>query len=213
MIQNFTRPIRSSGKCASYTCKALPSALIYNFSSSVTMSQGKVQYNGPNTEPTLFFDDDHMDSSIWNHLPLVDSDIFINSSIKSGTTWTQEIVLQLLYHGDYSAVGHAQMDVSLWAAGTLLTNPQKMELMEAQRLNPNVPRRVFKTHEPVEAIPFRAQNKYLFVSRDFRDIVWSYYRQHRNYHPQIIDKFNSFRSSPQFNFDDGVYCLWICESL
>ena len=42
----------------------------------------------------------HFDSTIWNDLEFRDDDIVISTYAKSGTTWTQQIVAQLLFGPD-----------------------------------------------------------------------------------------------------------------
>jgi aryl sulfotransferase len=42
----------------------------------------------------------HFDSTIWNDLRFRDDDIIIATYAKSGTTWVQQIVGQLLFRGD-----------------------------------------------------------------------------------------------------------------
>jgi aryl sulfotransferase len=41
----------------------------------------------------------HMDSTIWDEFRFRDDDIVIATYAKSGTTWVQQIVSQLLFHG------------------------------------------------------------------------------------------------------------------
>ena len=41
----------------------------------------------------------HFDSTIWNELSFRDDDIVISTYAKSGTTWVQQIVAQLLFNG------------------------------------------------------------------------------------------------------------------
>jgi aryl sulfotransferase len=41
----------------------------------------------------------HFDSTIWNDFKFREDDIVIASYAKSGTTWTQQIVAQLLFNG------------------------------------------------------------------------------------------------------------------
>ena len=41
----------------------------------------------------------HMDSTIWDDFAFRDDDIVIATYAKSGTTWVQQIVGQLLFHG------------------------------------------------------------------------------------------------------------------
>ena len=42
----------------------------------------------------------HFDSTIWNDLVFRDDDIVIATYAKSGTTWMQQIIGQLLFDGD-----------------------------------------------------------------------------------------------------------------
>lgn len=41
----------------------------------------------------------HFDSTIWNDLVFRDDDIVISTSLKSGTTWVQQIISQLIFDG------------------------------------------------------------------------------------------------------------------
>merc|ERR1719411_796682 len=172
--------------------------------------QQKCIYKGPNIKPSILMQNHHVDTSLWDEIPLQDSDIFINSPAKAGTTWTQEIVCQLLYNGDYSAVGSTGVEISIWAAMKLPSREEKIRMMVEQAANPKIPRRIIKTHEPVETVPFKAANKHLFVGRDYRDIVWSWYSHHRNFHPDVYSRINAptdyaFKPLPTFNFSDGSF--------
>ena len=42
----------------------------------------------------------HFDSTIWNDLKFRDDDIVISTYGKSGTTWMQQIIAQMLFGGD-----------------------------------------------------------------------------------------------------------------
>jgi len=42
----------------------------------------------------------HFDSTIWNDFPFRDDDIVISTYAKSGTTWMQQIISQLLFPGE-----------------------------------------------------------------------------------------------------------------
>ena len=47
----------------------------------------------------------HFDSTIWNDLRFRDDDVAIATYAKAGTTWTQQIVAQLLFGGDPELAG------------------------------------------------------------------------------------------------------------
>ena len=42
----------------------------------------------------------HFDSTIWNDLKFRDDDIVISTYAKSGTTWMQQIIAQMIFGGD-----------------------------------------------------------------------------------------------------------------
>ena len=48
---------------------------------------------------TREFHNHHFDSTIWNDFKFRDDDIIIATYGKSGTTWVQQIVAQLLFNG------------------------------------------------------------------------------------------------------------------
>ncbi len=41
----------------------------------------------------------HMKSTVWNDFKFRDDDIIISTYAKSGTTWTQQILAQLIFNG------------------------------------------------------------------------------------------------------------------
>ena len=175
-------------------------------------------YNGPSQIPSLSIRNSFIDTSIWDQVKLVDSDIFINTPPKAGTTWTQEIVAQLLYNADYqSVIGVGSiMDVSIWPAAGTVPRDFKLTHLETQLSNPSVPRRIIKTHEPIESTPYNPNAKYIFVGRDYRDIIWSMYKHYSLFTDGAYDIFNTkrdylFHPLPKPNFEDGSfteYDLW-----
>src|SRR5215813_4564683 len=113
----------------------------------------------------------HFDSTIWNDLAFRDDDIVIATYGKSGTTWTQQIVGQLLFNGAPD-LPVAQMSL-------------KLPVVEAQSH-----RRFLKTHLPVDALVFSPKAKYLYIGRDGRDVVWSMYNHHANANQTWYDALN-----------------------
>ncbi len=112
----------------------------------------------------------HFDSTIWNDFQFRDDDIIIASYAKSGTTWLQQIVSQLLFNGveDLEVT-----EMSPWLDLRVPPKDIKLPLIEAQ-----THRRSIKTHLPVDALVFSPQAKYLYIARDGRDVVWSLYNHH-----------------------------------
>lgn len=112
----------------------------------------------------------HFDSTVWNDFKFRDDDIVIASYAKSGTTWVQQIVAQLLFRG---AEGLAVAEMSPWLDLRVPPAAVKLAALEAQ-----THRRFVKTHLPVDALVFSPAARYLYVGRDGRDIVWSLHNHH-----------------------------------
>lgn len=114
----------------------------------------------------------HFDSTIWNDFAFRDDDIVIATYAKSGTTWTQQMVAQMLCGGDPAL---AVAELSPWLDLRVPPKEVKLAAVEAQ-----TGRRVIKTHLPVDALVFSPRAKYLYIARDGRDVVWSMYNHHAN---------------------------------
>ena len=113
----------------------------------------------------------HMNSTVWNNFKFRNDDIVIATYAKSGTTWMQQIVGQLIFNGaEDVAVGHA----SPWVDLRILP-PEAIAGLEAV-----THRRFMKTHLPVDALVFSPKAKYIYIGRDGRDAVWSMYNHHAN---------------------------------
>ena len=105
------------------------------------------------------------DSTPWNDFRFRDDDIIISTWAKSGTTWTQQIVSQLLFSG---AEGLEVAEMSPWLDLRVPPSEVKLAALEAQQH-----RRFIKTHLPVDALVYSPKAKYIYIGRDGRDVVWS----------------------------------------
>jgi aryl sulfotransferase len=114
----------------------------------------------------------HFDSTVWNDFTFRDDDIVIATYAKAGTTWTQQIVSQLLFDGDPTICPH---DLSPWLDIRVVPAQVKYDMLEAQ-----THRRFIKTHLPVDALRFDRQARYIYIARDGRDVLWSLYNHHAN---------------------------------
>ena len=133
-------------------------------------------------EKTRELHNHHFDSTIWNDLKFRDDDIVIATYAKSGTTWMQQIVAQLMFDGDPD-ISVAEM--SPWVDLRVPPKEVKLPLLEAQ-----THRRFMKTHLPVDAIRFCPKARYLYIGRDGRDVVWSMYNHHFNANQTWYDALN-----------------------
>jgi len=114
----------------------------------------------------------HMDSTVWNDFKFRDDDIVVGTYAKSGTTWTQQIISQLVFKGDETM---PVADISPWLDLRVPPREVKLPMLEAQEH-----RRVVKTHLPVDALLMSPKAKYVYVGRDGRDVLFSLYNHHSN---------------------------------
>ena len=114
----------------------------------------------------------HFDSTVWNDFNFRDDDVIVAIYGKSGTTWVQQIVSQLIFNG---AEGVAVAEISPWVDLRLPPKDVKLPALETQ-----AHRRFLKTHLPVDALRFSPRAKYLYIGRDGRDVIWSMYNHHAN---------------------------------
>ena len=123
----------------------------------------------------------HMDSTVWNDFPFRSDDIIIATYAKAGTTWTQQIVAQLLFQGaDDIAVGQ----FSPWWDMRLVPPEVRAEVLA------RADRRVLKTHLPVDALVLSPKAKYVYIGRDGRDVVFSLHNHHSNHSALAFQMFN-----------------------
>ncbi len=114
----------------------------------------------------------HFDSTIWNDFNFRDDDIVIATYAKSGTTWVQQIVSQLIFSGQE---GLPVAEMSPWLDLRVPAKEIKLPAVDKQ-----THRRFIKTHLPVDALVFSPRAKYIYIGRDGRDVVWSMYNHHAN---------------------------------
>ena len=114
----------------------------------------------------------HVDSRVWNRFKFRDGDIVIATYAKSGTTWTQQIVAELLFDDTESLDLHA---LSPWIDFRLLSRKEVLREIAAQ-----THRRFVKTHLPVDALKFSPRAKYVYIGRDGRDVALSLYNHYAN---------------------------------
>lgn len=125
----------------------------------------------------------HFDSTIWNDFPFRDDDIIISTYAKSGTTWMQQIISQLIFNGQADL---PVADMSPWMDLRIPPPPVKMAMVEAQ-----THRRFLKTHLPVDALVFSEKAKYVYIGRDGRDVLWSLYNHHSTANEAWYDALNN----------------------
>jgi aryl sulfotransferase len=122
------------------------------------------------------------DSRKWNDFAFRDDDIIISTWSKSGTTWMQQIVSQLIFRAEPDLYG---IDRSAWPDFRLI--PDSVERAAAQ-----THRRYLKTHLPLDALVYSPRAKYIYIGRDGRDTYWSWHNHHMGYTQAVLDQINTF---------------------
>lgn len=125
-----------------------------------------------------------LDSTRWNCYQPRPDDIVIATSYKSGTTWTQEIVRQLIFQGQAAP---PRSELSFWLEVRWSPIDERIGKLESQEH-----RRFIKTHLPLDGLPFFPQVQYIVVGRDPRDVFMSLWNHHSNYTPAGWDLFTSY---------------------
>ncbi|CAE8585649.1 unnamed protein product [Polarella glacialis] len=110
----------------------------------------------------------HFDSTKWQGVNPRPDDIIIATAYKSGTTWMQQIVSELLFQGKAKPASVA--DMSPWVDLRVPPIEEQGPVLEAQSW-----RRFLKTHLPADAFEpyFNKSAKYIYVGRDGRDAFMS----------------------------------------
>ena len=85
-----------------------------------------------------------MDSTRWDGFEFRDDDIVIDTWAKSGTTWTQQIVSQLIFNGEENLPA---MDLAPWLDLRIIPFDETIADLEAQ-----THRRFIKSHLPADAL-------------------------------------------------------------
>ncbi len=125
----------------------------------------------------------HMDSTVWNDIDFRDDDIVIATYAKSGTSWMQQIISQLIFQGQE---GLPVAAMSPWV--DLRVPPKVVKLPEIEG---QTHRRFLKTHLPVDALVFSEKAKYIYVGRDARDVIWSLHNHHSTANEAWYDALNN----------------------
>lgn len=133
-------------------------------------------------QKTREFHNHHFDSTIWNDFAFRNDDVVIATYGKSGTTWTQQIIGQLIFGGSAEI---SVAELSPWLDLRVPPKAVKLAAMEAQ-----THRRFIKTHLPVDALVFSPKARYVFVGRDGRDVIWSMYNHHARANADWYAKLN-----------------------
>lgn len=133
---------------------------------------------------TRKYQNHHLDSTRWEVYTPRKDDIVVTTSYKSGTTWMQGILMEML-HADVSKEDRKGM---LPWLDSRFHDGDKTALK--QKLDDMPDRRVLKSHLPLDGLPYYAQVKYIIVCRDARDVFMSFYNHYVSYTDVAYDMLN-----------------------
>lgn len=133
--------------------------------------------------PTRVVQNHHFDSTNWDVIALREGDVVVANWAKSGTTWVQQIVCQLLHDGREDA---RLIHLSMWPEWLTMTR-EEARAQAATWMG----RRLFKSHLPADALPFASCARYIYVGRDPRDVVWSLHPHHLNASDALYQSLNN----------------------
>ncbi len=143
------------------------------------------------------------DSRNWDGFRPREGDVVISTSYKSGTTWMQNLVLELLFpDGDRPAVSA----VSPWLDRSTIDPDAVLPMLDAQ-----THRRVIKSHLPLDVVPYFPEVRYIVVARDARDVFMSFWNHYSNYTDAVIANFNdpaTLIGPPMPRCPDELHDFW-----
>ncbi|KAH3743112.1 n-hydroxyarylamine sulfotransferase [Pelomyxa schiedti] len=152
----------------------------------------------------------YSNSTYWNGFEFREGDIMVCSSYKTGSTWLQQLISQLLRGPDPN---RSVYDDFVWVDLKLL----KPEFTHAKLASiPTTTRRFLKTHLPFYTIPYSPKVSYICIGRNGRDTFLSLFHQHSNFSPEFLtglgaDGTVTFPPAEQFpwNSKDDYFKLWL----
>ena len=153
---------------------------------------------------TRVYQNHHLDSTRWDHIPLRPGDIVISTAYKAGTTLTQMLVGNLILWGD--EMPEVLLHGSPWIEMRRVPLGEIRETLEAQ-----THRRFLKSHVGLDGIPYREDLSYIYVGRDPRDVFMSLWNHYRNHVPAFFADVNGLPGrvgDPLPPCPDDIYELW-----
>ena len=126
---------------------------------------------------TRVYRNHHLDSTRWSLYRPEPGDVVVTTSYKSGTTWTQLIVLCLL-DPTLEGLPDVRRD-SPWPDRRFGHDEAAVAAALAAR-RPGVPL-CLKSHVPLDGLPWHPEVRYLVVGRDARDVFMSLFNHYGNY--------------------------------
>lgn len=134
-------------------------------------------------ERSRIYQNHHLDSTRWDAIKTRPDDIVITTAYKSGTTWMQTIVAQLLFQGQ-DLPSHV-LQMSPWIDARWRPLEEVVEQVTSQ-----THRRFLKTHLALDGFPYNSEMKFIYVGRDLRDVFTSMWNHYGTYNDEFYTVLN-----------------------
>lgn len=119
-----------------------------------------------------------IDSTRWDNFEPRNDDVIVATPYKCGTTWMQNIVLQLIFQDGEPKTND---DYSRWLDNRIPPIDGVLDFFQAQKH-----RRCIKSHLPLDGLRFLPEAKYIVVGRDPRDVFMSMWNHYKSYTPEFF---------------------------
>lgn len=127
----------------------------------------------PFRKKTVETENHTLNSKLWDYIAMCEGDVVVSSYMKSGTTWIQQILGQLLFSPGHSL---PLSRFSVWV-DYRCTDPTSLKDLCENLARP----RIFKSHLDAESLDIYSQVKYIYIMRDPRDVVLSLFDHHAQF--------------------------------
>lgn len=138
----------------------------------------------------------HFDTRRWELVTPREGDVLLGTYGKSGTTWMQQIVRNLLLDLPHNV---GLRELTMWVEWRYTREADVESIVNKKH------RRFLKHHLPQCYLPSEMRDKavYVYIARDGRDAVWSLYNHHRFITQDVYQVLNSgeFDGPPFVEFD------------
>ena len=132
------------------------------------------------------------DNRIWDRFALRQGDVIVATPPKCGTTWSQALVLSLLF--GKPGMDKEMDDLSIWLDPGFRDQSAIAQLFDAQDH-----RRCIKTHTPFDGISYNSKCTYVAV---YRHPIDAHFSMRRHVSNSKVDLFNDrFPDDPRASFD------------
>ena len=131
------------------------------------------------------------DTRVWDRFELRPGDVVLSTPPKSGTTWSQAILMMLIH-------GQAISDRAVWRDSKWLDCGFRDQDELANALEAQDHRRCIKSHTPFDGITYAPDVIYIAVYRHPIDVYFSFERHVANMNSDFLDF--HFAADPAVNF-------------